>query len=87
MFPHVSVRPAALRRPMAWRAAPALLALVSALAAFGCAQELPPAGATAADPGARVPSVRYRPVLGTYRGARPVEPKPWTGAPNKEGAR
>lgn len=86
MLSHVSVRPAATRRPVSWRAAATTTALVLALATLGCAQTPPPIGAAAADAGASVASVRYRPVLGNYAGARPIEPAPWTGVPKKEGA-
>ena len=81
MFPHGRVRPAALR------AAAVIAALGAALLASGCAETAKPVAAAAADPQARVAPVGYRPVLGTYRGARPVEPAPWTGAPKKEGER
>lgn len=86
MPPHVRVRPAALRRPIPWRAAATLMALAAAVATLGCAQT-PPLSVTAADARAPVAPVRYRPVLGRYAGARPIEPAPWTGAPKKEGAR
>ena len=81
MSPHVSERPAA------WRVAAAIAALGAALLASGCVETgKPPIGAAAADPHARVAPVHYRPVLGAYSGARPVEPASWTGAPKKEGA-
>jgi hypothetical protein len=86
MLSHVSVRPAATRRPVSWRAAATMTALVSALATFGCAQTPAPISAAAADAGAPVAQVRYRPVLGDYAGARPTEPAPWTGGPKKEGS-
>ena len=79
MSPHKSGRPAA------WRGAAVIAALAAALLASGCAETAKPAVA-AADPQARTARVAYRPVLGTYRGGRPVEPAPWTGAPKKEGA-
>jgi hypothetical protein len=85
MSPHVSVRPAArLLNP--WRAVKATAWFVLLLAAAGCAEKPPGPGASAADPNTRVAPVGYRPVLGTYSGARPVEPAPWTGAAKKEGA-
>ena len=87
MSPHVNVRPAVARRPRPWRAAARLMALAAAFAALGCARTPPPVGAAAADASIRVAPATYRPVLGTYSGARPVEPAPWTGAPKKEGSR
>ena len=87
MSPHVNVRPAAMRRRIPWHGAARLTALAAALAALGCAQTPPPVGAAAADANARVAPATYRPVLGGYVGARPVEPAPWTGAPKKEGSR
>ena len=82
MSPHVSVRPAA------WRAVAVTAALGAALLASGCVETTPaPVRAAAADPQARVAPVGYRPVLGTYAGARPAEPAPWTTAPKTEGAR
>lgn len=86
MSTHVSVRPAAVRRPIPWRAAAALAIFAAALTALGCAQTPPPVSATAADANARVAPAGYRPVLGTYAGARPVEPAPWTAAPKKKGS-
>jgi hypothetical protein len=86
MSPHAYVRPVALRRPVPWRAVATVTALAAAFATLGCAQAPPPISANAADADARVASVRYRPVLGTYSGARPVEPTPWTGAPKNEGS-
>jgi hypothetical protein len=86
MLSHVSVRPAATRRPVSWRAAATMTALGLALAAVGCAQTPPPIGATAADARAPVAPLRYRPVLGNYAGTRPTEPAPWTGVPKKEGS-
>jgi hypothetical protein len=72
-------------RPTALRAAVLIAALGAALSASGCAETVKLA-ADAADPQARAAPVAYRPVLGPYRGARPVEPAPWPGAPKKEGA-
>lgn len=86
MLPHGRVRLAALRRPISWRAAAAVTALAAALATSGCART-PPLTAVAADASAPVAPVRYQPVLGTYKGARPVDPAPWIGAPKMEGAR
>jgi len=86
MLPHVSVRPAATRRPVSWRVATTVTVLALVLATLGCAQTPPPISATAADANAPVAPVRYQPVLGSYAGARPAEPAPWTGAPKKEGA-
>lgn len=81
MSPHVHVRPAALR------AAAVIAALGAALAASGCTETAKPAlDAAAADPQARVAPAGYRPVLGAYEGARPVEPAPWAGAPKKGGS-
>ena len=84
MLPTVSVRPAATRRPVSWRIAAIMTALVSALATFGCAQAPPPISTEAANASAPVAPVRYRPVLGDYSGARPAEPAPWIGTPNTE---
>jgi len=81
MFPHVNVRSAALR------AAAVFAALGAALLTSGCVETAKPAiEAAAADPHARVAPVHYRPVLGAYSGARPVEPAPWTAVPKKEGS-
>jgi len=82
----VSVRPAATRRQVALRAAATGTLFVSLLFSAGCAETTPPLDASAADASARVAPAGYRPVLGTYSGARPVEPAPWTAAPKKEGA-
>jgi hypothetical protein len=84
MSPHVNVRPTAAWRSISWRAAAVLTALLSALATLGCAQTPPSLDAAAADANARVAPVHYRAVLGSYPGARPVEPAPWTGAPKTE---
>ena len=81
----VSVRPAATRRQVGLRATAAVTLFVSLLFAAGCAETPPPLDASAADANARVAPAGYRPVLGNYAGARPVEPAPWTGAPTKEG--
>lgn len=86
MPPHVSVRSAVTRRPIAWRAAATITAILLSAATLGCAQTPPPISAVAADAAAPVAPVRYRPVLGNYAGARPVEPAPWTGAPKEEGS-
>jgi hypothetical protein len=86
MSPHVNVRPAAARWPIPWRVTAALTTIAAALTLLGCAQTPPPVSATAANASARAAPVGYRPVLGTYSSARPVEPAPWTGAPKKEGS-
>jgi hypothetical protein len=65
-----------------------IAAIGAALLASGCAGTVEPAAdARAADANARVAPVIYRPVLGAYSGARPVEPAPWTPDPKKEGSR
>lgn len=77
----VSVRPAALRTAVM------IVALGAAFSASGCAETTKPAiDAAAADANVRVAPAGYRPVLGAYSGARPVEPAPWSGGPKKEGA-
>lgn len=52
-----------------------------ALLAQGCAADSPRVlgQADPADPSIRIPAASYRPVLGGYTAARPVEPAPWTG--------
>ena len=80
MSPHVNVRPAALR------AAAVIVALGTASLTSGCVESALRATDAAADPHARVAPVHYRPVLGAYSGARPVEPSPWIGAPKQEGS-
>lgn len=84
MLSPVSVRPAATRWPISWRAAAITTALVAALATFGCAEAPPPIRAEAAGAHAPVAPVRYRPVLEGYSGARPAEPAPWIAAPKTE---
>jgi hypothetical protein len=77
-----------MRRRLSGRIGAGTGALLGALLLSGCMQPTKPAiDAAAADPHVRVPPVRYGPVLGTYAGARPVEPSPWTGAPDTEGHR
>jgi hypothetical protein len=56
------------------------LVCVVALATSACSAPPPaPLGAvSAADADAPAPRSAYRSVIGAYRGARPVDPKPWT---------
>ena len=59
--------------------APALV-WVMAVATSACSAPvpLPPLGAVhPADAEAPAPRASYRSVIGAYRGARPVDPKPW----------
>lgn len=65
-------------RPVPWRIAAPAVAMALALLAQGCA-EAPPRvfSAEPSNPNVRVPPAAYRPVLGGYAGARPVEPAPW----------
>lgn len=87
MFPHVNLRSAASRRPLARRSAGIAAALVTSLLTLGCTQTSPAAvSATAADPNARIAPLRVSPVLDGYAGARPVEPAPWTGSSPKKDA-
>src|SRR5262245_50725343 len=56
-----------------------LLPFALAFFAHGCsgAPPAPLAAADPSDPRARVPPVRYRSTIGSYRSQRPVEPAPW----------
>jgi hypothetical protein len=84
MFAHIGMQPAA-RGPRGTasilrRLGPPWAACVLALVTAACSASLPsaPLGAVhPADAQAPAPRAAYRPVIGTYRAARPVDPKPW----------
>lgn len=82
MFAGLGLQSAAVRGRSRLRCYAAHAALISiALLAQGCAADPGRVllGADPSDPGARVASAQYRPVLGGYTAGRPVEPAPWTG--------
>ena len=55
-----------------------VIAMVSGLlTACADAPRAPVGGPNPSDPGARSPRVDYRPVVGTYKSQRPVDPAPW----------
>jgi hypothetical protein len=67
------------RRLIVWRYRLAVLLAAAALLTQGCAP-VPPrpfVGTEVSDSNIRVPSVAYRPVLGSYSSQRPVAPMPW----------
>jgi hypothetical protein len=85
MFAHIRMRPAAsgprgtasILRSLGQPWAACVLALVTA----ACSAPIPAAplaGRNPADADAPAPAAAYRSVTRPYRGARPVEPKPWT---------
>jgi hypothetical protein len=64
---------APFRRPLRTAGTAGCLMLAGA---FGLLTS-PYGGPDPADPGARVPAVRYRSTVGPYERLRPVEPAPW----------
>lgn len=80
MSARLRLRSAAIRRrSVPWRHATHAALIAAALLVQGCAA-IPPrpsADVAASDPGVRVPSAGYRPVLSGYVSQRPVAPAAW----------